>query len=102
MRYENIRTAGNGYILSDNLGNEMVAKTLVEAAQIAGEHINSTSMTCYSKEYSISDLRRVHFLAREGHKIEAIKLLRDCFSPRLGLREAKDIVECFFYPKKTD
>jgi len=27
--------------------------------------------------------------------------LRDIFSPRLGLREAKDIVECFLSPPKN-
>jgi ribosomal protein L7/L12 len=34
---------------------------------------------------------------RDGKKIEAIKILRDCFTPRLGLREAKELIEvlCF-------
>jgi hypothetical protein len=101
MRYESIRAAGNGYILSDNLGNEMVAKTLVEAAQIAGEQVNSTSATLYTERYSLGDLHLVRDFMRDGRKVEAIKHLRYCFSPRLGLREAKDIVECF-WPKEVE
>lgn len=101
MRYKNIRSVGNGYILSDNHGNEMVAKTLVEAAQIAGEHVNSTSATLYTKDYSLGDLHRVRDCMLLHQKMEAIKHLRDCFSPRLGLREAKDIIECF-WPKKVE
>jgi hypothetical protein len=101
MRYESIRAAGNGYILSDNLGNEMVAKTLVEAAQIAGEQVNSTSATLYDKERGLGDLHMVRDYMQQHQKINAIKFLRDCFSPRLGLREAKDIVECF-WPKEVE
>ena len=36
---------------------------------------------------------QVKALIAQGRKIEAIKLLRDIFTTRLGLREAKDIVE---------
>ena len=101
MRYESIRSAGNGYILTDTLGNEMVAKTLVEAAQIAGEQVNSTSATLYAEEYGLADLHAVRDFMRDRKKIESIKYLRDCFSPCLGLREAKDIVECF-WPKEVE
>lgn len=93
MRIEAIIVANNGFIVEDNSGNFHIAKTLLEVAQIVGEIVPAAGYTNYVSGYSDNDLRQVRNLAREGRKIEAIKTLRDCFTPRLGLREAKELVE---------
>ena len=93
MKLENIKAAQNGFVLKDACGNLYIAKTLLEAAQIAGEIVPDGSSCRYNKGFDSNDLNNVKHYVREGRKIEAIKLLRDCFTPRLGLREAKDLVE---------
>lgn len=93
MRLENIKIAQNGFVLEDAYGNLHVAKTLVEAAQIAGEHIPNPGYTNYAAGFDSNDLNNVKHHMREGRKIEAIKLLRNCFNPIISLREAKDLVE---------
>lgn len=93
MHLGNIKAANNGFILEDVYGHLYVAKTLFEAAQIAGESVPSTASSTYAKGFDSNDLNNVKHYVREGRKIEAIKLLRDMFTTRLGLREAKDIVE---------
>ena len=90
---EKIQVASNGFVLTDSRGNIFVAKTLAEAATIAGETVPSNGATTYTSGYNQTDLIHVRELAIAGRKVDAIKLLRDCFSPRLGLREAKEIVE---------
>ena len=93
MHLGNIKAANNGFILEDVYGHLYVAKTLFEAAQIAGESVPSTASSVYAPGFDSNDLNNVKHYMREGKKIEAIKLLRDIFTTRLGLREAKDIVE---------
>ena len=94
MRLETIRAAKNGFILEDEYGNLHVAKTLVEAAELAGELDNSVRrLTVYTPGYNDENLRQVREAFRAGDKIRAIKQLRDCFTPTLGLREAKEMVE---------
>lgn len=93
MKLENIRVAQNGFVVEDGYGNLYVAKTLLEAAQIVGEAVQSSMTATYAPGFDSNDLNNVKHYMREGKKIEAIKLLRDCFVPRLGLREAKDLVE---------
>lgn len=93
MRLEKITIAQNGFVLEDAYGNLHVAKTLAEAAQIAGESIPASGYTNYSVGFSAEDLSTVKRYMRDGQKINAIKLLRDCFAPRLGLREAKELAE---------
>lgn len=93
MKLENIKAANNGFILEDVYGTLYIAKTLLEAAQIAGEAVPDAGSCVYTNGFDSNDLNNVKNHAREGQKINAIKLLRDCFTPRLGLREAKDIVE---------
>jgi ribosomal protein L7/L12 len=93
MRIEEIKVAQNGFVLEDDRGNLHVAKTLLELAQVAGELVPSNSSAVYVKGFDSNDLNNVKHYMREGKKIEAIKLLRDMFTARLGLREAKDIVE---------
>ena len=93
MKLDSIRVAQNGFVLEDDYGNLHVAKTLLESAQIAGESVPSSGSTQYTTGFDSNDLNNVKHHFRENRKIDAIKLLRDCFTPRLGLREAKDLVE---------
>lgn len=93
MNVKNIRVAQNGFVLEDTFGNLLIAKTLLEAAQLAGESVQSTTYSVYAPGFDSNDLNNVKHYMRDGRKIDAIKLLRDMFSTRLGLREAKDIVE---------
>lgn len=90
-----IRSARNGFILTDWNGDEHVALTLVEAARIVGEILpDNTAVKYASGENRLAlDKARVSFHA--GQKIEAIKYLRKAFTPRLGLLEAKELVEAF-------
>lgn len=61
---------------------------------IAGEGtVQSSARTLYSHGFNQTDLRDVRTLYKQGDKIAAIKMLRDCFSPSLGLKEAKELVE---------
>lgn len=93
MNVENIRVAQNGFVLEDTFGNLHIAKTLLEAAQLAGESVPSTTTSVYAPGFDSNDLNNVKHYMRDGRKIDAIKLLRDMFTARLGLREARDIVE---------
>lgn len=97
MRLDNIEVATNGFILEEYNGNRYIARTLTEAATIAGEGVPVYTHTGYSAGFDAHSLMAVKSAARAGQKISAIKLLRDCFTPRLGLKEAKELVEilCF-------
>lgn len=93
MRLEKITVAQNGFVIEDNYGNLHIAKTLIEAAQIAGEHVPNPGYTSYAAGFDSKDLNSVKYHLREGRKIDAIKLLRNAFTPTISLREAKDLVE---------
>ena len=94
MKLEGIGFAENGFILHDSFGKTHVAKTLTEAAMIAGEvTVQPPAYTNYNPGFNHTDLRYVQTLYKQGDKIAAIKMLRDCFSPKLGLKEAKELVE---------
>lgn len=94
MKIEGIGVAENGFILHDSFGKTHVAKTLTEAAMIAGEvTVQPSAWTLYSPGFNQCDLRYVKILYKQGDRIAAIKMLRDCFSPKLGLKEAKELVE---------
>ncbi len=93
MNVESIRAVSNGFIIVDDRLSEYVAKTLIEAAQIAGEIVPDSQGTRYALGMTPGDLSVARACFRDGKKIEAIKILRDCFVPRLGLREAKDMIE---------
>lgn len=94
MKLESIRVAQNGFVLEDGYGNLHVAKTLLELAQIAGEAAGPNSgFTNYTPGYGLNDLTQVRSLALDNQKINAIKILRDTFTPRLGLKEAKELME---------
>jgi hypothetical protein len=101
MIYESIRGATNGYILTDKNGAETIAKSLFEAAQLSGETVVLPGSTIYAKDSGSGDLEYIKNLAASRDKIATIKALREIFSPRLGLREAKDIVECLWSPPKN-
>ena len=49
----------------------------------------------YAEGFSANDLYTIKSFAAAGRKIDAIKLLRNCFTARLNLKEAKEIVEVF-------
>ena len=93
MRLDKITVAQNGFILGDSYGHLHIAKTLLEAAGIVGETVPNPSGTNYTAGFDSNDLNNVRNLFRQGQKIEAIKILRNVFTPRLGLREAKELVE---------
>lgn len=89
----NIRVVNNGFVL-EMRGGEYVAKTLLEAAIVAGEHIPASGYSTYSRTGSKEALRKA-LNDTEYSKIHAIREIRDMFEPRLGLREAKDLVDLF-------
>jgi ribosomal protein L7/L12 len=93
MKLDSITVATNGFVLYGARGDVHVAKTLSEAAQLAGEQGSFSGNTLYTVGYGCNDLNNVKAFFKAGQKIEALKLLRDCFSPRLGLREAKELIE---------
>lgn len=90
-----IRSVTNGYVLTNGYGDEYIAKSLLDAATVTGEYIPNSSSMAYATGKSKDTLREVVRLASAGEKISAIKLLRDCYSSTLGLREAKELVELF-------
>ena len=49
----------------------------------------------YASGENRSALDKARVSAKAGQKIEAIKYLRNAFTPRLGLLEAKDLLEAF-------
>lgn len=93
MRIEEIKVAQNGFVLENDRGEVHIAKSLMEAAQIAGETPPQTPSSTYAQGYHAGFFRKARILALQGQKIEAIKVLRDMFSHRLGLKEAKEMVE---------
>ena len=93
MRIEEIKVAQNGFVLEDDRGNVHVAKSLAEAAQIAGETSPQSPSCTYAPGYHAGFFRKARTHALQGQKIEAIKVLRDMFSHRIGLKEAKEMVE---------
>jgi len=93
MKLDNIRVAQNGFVLEDAYGNLHIAKTLVEAAQIAGETAPPEDKVVYAGGHDAGDLAKAKARACEGYKIDAIKILRNAFTPPLGLREAKELLE---------
>lgn len=93
-----IRTVSNGYILEDAYGNTLVARSLMEAAQINGEAPVISNTVHYYTGKGAHTLENIRNLSRDGQKIEAIKELRDLFSHRLGLKEAKEMIEILTKP----
>ena len=92
MRPFKIHVAQNGYVLEDEFGNFHIAATLHDLGRLTGEMVTH-SYTIYESDMGANHLNSVRAMAADGQKIKAIMLLRDCFTPRLGLREAKDLIE---------
>jgi ribosomal protein L7/L12 len=92
-----ITTADNGFLVDQAWGTKHVFTSFTEAAKHFGEPIAAPksidSYTRYADGLTAYTLREVRRNYNEGQKITAIKLLRDAFEPRLGLREAKELVE---------
>ena len=89
-----ITVATNGYLVEDDNGNLFIAHTLQEAGRLIGEAIifPQNVRTVYTEEGSGNALIDVHRLAVGGARVRAVKALQACFHPKLGLREAADIV----------
>ena len=90
-----IRNAKNGYIVTDYYGNEFIATTLADAARAIGEIVPDNKTCIYAEGENRGSLVNACKSAKAGYKIEAIKHLRNAFVPRLGLKEAKDLIEVF-------
>ena len=93
MHLDKITVAQNGFIITDIYGHFHIAKTLLEAAQIVGETVPNPIAAHYDLNKNATTLELVREEFKRGNKINAIKELRNCFTPRLGLREAKELVE---------
>lgn len=67
--------------------------TLVEGPAPVKPQESATVYSSYADGFTVQDLYHVKTLAQAGRKIDAIKHLRNCFTARLNLKEAKDLVE---------
>lgn len=85
-----IRQVNNGYIVEYN-GNTFIAKSLLEAASLAGEDV--PTKTVYHSTCSAETLKDAKERFYHGDRIGAVKTVRNAFNPPLGLREAVNIVD---------
>ena len=67
--------------------------TLVEGPAPVKPQESATVYSSYADNYTVQDLYHVKTLAQAGRKIDAIKHVRNCFTARLNLKEAKELVE---------
>jgi ribosomal protein L7/L12 len=95
-----ITRAANGWVANSRWdGPSYIATslhelaTLVEGPASDKEEDDVPAYSAYAPGFSVNDLHMVKQSAAAGHKIDAIKLLRRCFTARLNLREAKELVE---------
>ena len=95
-----ITQAENGFVVTKENGDLFVYKTLREAADdlegrvaISRREAATIANAVYAPGYYVRNLEIVRRAAMEGRKIDAIKELRSCFVPKLGLKEAKEIIE---------
>lgn len=94
----NIITAENGFMVESNYGGvRRVFPSFYAAAEYYREPIPAPAAqdapTYYTSGHNKDTIREVISLYRSGEKINAIKLMRDIYGTRLGLREAKELVE---------
>jgi ribosomal protein L7/L12 len=87
-----LKQAINGFIYTNDHGDVYIYSTLTELAA-AVEGRSPGNYTAYAPGKSIVNLREVRGLALNREKISAIKELRNTFTPTLGLKEAKEVVE---------
>lgn len=92
-----IEQAQNGFVVTTDGGDLFIYRTLQEMADaIEGRAYAPAPVstpTVYAPGKNAQDLYTVRRLAKEGRKIDAIKELRNVFEPRLGLKEAKELIE---------
>lgn len=95
-----ITRANNGWIATSRRdGPSYIATslhelaTLVEGPAPVKPQESVTVYSPYNDGFNANDLCMVKTLAQEGAKIAAIKHLRNCFTARLNLKEAKELVE---------
>ena len=89
-----IKQAENGFAQTTDDGRVFVYKTLTElAAAIEGPSTLNYNGTVYSPGHDLHSLREFHRLMEQNRKIDAIKLVRDIYTPRMGLKEAKELAE---------
>lgn len=96
--------ARNGWVANSGFdGPIFIAKSLHELADliegpvpVQPEYVPPHPNTC---DFAVKDfdlLRSVSEYLAAGQKIKAIKALRDCGTPRLSLRAAKELLEGLF------
>lgn len=97
-----IEQAENGFVVTKSNGDLYIYKTLREMADdIEGRTYTPVPApepvinkgTVYAADKNANHLSQVKRLAERGYKIDAIKELRSIYSPKLGLKEAKELVE---------
>ena len=87
-----ITQAENGFVVTKSNGDLYIYKSLHDMATDLEGPVSLTG-TIYAPGCNARNLEIVQHAAREGRKIDAIKELRNCFAPRLGLKEAKELIE---------
>jgi len=92
-----ITEAKNGFIL-EIAGETYILQSLSDLLSInfdsyMAHECGTTAKSVYGKHYNVTSLLEVRSLAFSGNKIAAIRLLRDVYTFRLGLKEAKELVE---------
>lgn len=95
-----ITQAENGFVVTKSNGDLYIYKSLHDmATDLEGPVYApaplpvSLTSTIYAPNCNARNLEIVRHAAIEGRKIDAIKELRNCFVPRLGLKEAKELIE---------
>lgn len=98
MKLEQVQ---NGFLVTKANGDLFVYKTLREAVDdIEGRDfvpVNMVNGTRYALGCNVENLIACRRAALAGRKIEAIKELRSCFVPKLGLKEAKELIESMIW-----
>ena len=94
-----IKKAKNGFVVYESAGDMSIYPSLHDMADAiegpaggvqSGLHYGNT---VYAPDATALNLTRLRGWAAVGRKIDAIKELRNTFEPKLGLKEAKDIIE---------
>ncbi len=95
-----ITRANNGWVANSRWdGPSYIATslhelaTMVEGPAPVKPQESATVYSAYAEGFTVQDLYHIKTLAQAGRKIDAIKHLRNCFTARLNLKEAKELVE---------
>ena len=92
-----ITKAKNGLIL-EIAGETYVLRSLSDLLSInfdsyMAHECGTTAKSVYGEHRNANSLLEVRGLVVSGNKMDAIRLLRDVYTVRLGLKEAKELVE---------